>query len=66
MVLSIAEEKKLTPQAKYDKANTKKIVLKLNIHKDNDIFTRLDEVPSKQGYIKTLIRKDISETKKTE
>ena len=46
---------------KWDKENTKKLVMKLNKNTDSDIMTRLDEVPSKQGYIKSLIRKDIAE-----
>lgn len=45
--------------AKYDKANTKQIVLKLNIKTDADILARLEEVENKQGYIKQLIREDV-------
>lgn len=45
--------------AKYDKANTRKIVLKLNLKHDSDILDRLEQVPSKQGYIKDLIRADL-------
>lgn len=45
--------------AKYDKANTKQIVIKLNIRTDKDILERLQSVGNKQGYIKELIRKDI-------
>lgn len=46
---------------RYDKANTKLITLKLNKRTDSDVLDRLDEVPSKQGYIKRLIRDDIKE-----
>lgn len=46
---------------RYDKANTKLITLKLNKRTDNDVLTRLDEVPNKQGYIKKLIRDDIND-----
>ena len=48
--------------AKYDAANTKKILLKLNRRTDADVISKLDTVPSKQGYIKTLIRADIQKT----
>lgn len=44
---------------KYDKANTTHIHLKLNLKTDKDILERLDQVESKQGYIKRLIREDI-------
>lgn len=47
-------------QDKYDKANTKKILLKLNLATDADILAKLDAVPNKQGYIKELIRKDLN------
>ena len=46
--------------AKYDKANTRQIHLKLNIRTDADVIEALDNVKSKQGYIKGLIRADIS------
>ena len=46
-------------QKKYDEANTRKIVMKLHIHNDADIFKWLDSQPSKQGAIKQLIRKQI-------
>ena len=47
-------------QAKYDAKNTKQIRLKLNIVTDADILQKLEEVGNKQGYIKELIRRDIS------
>ena len=46
---------------KWDKENTFRIVLKLNRNTDKDILTKLDEESSKQGYIKSLIRKNIAE-----
>lgn len=49
---------------KYDDANTKKVSLKLNLNTDKDVLQRLDSVPNKQGYIKELIRADMS--KKTQ
>lgn len=45
---------------KYDAANTVQVRLKLNLNTDQDILARLEEVESKQGYIKELIRRDIN------
>lgn len=58
--VNIASEAQLKAQDKYDKANTKKFCLKLNLSTDKDVIKKLDEVPSKQGYIKGLIRADIA------
>lgn len=46
--------------AKYDKWHTKGIYLKLNLKTDKDIIEQLERVDNKQGYIKDLIRFDIS------
>ena len=46
--------------AKYDREHTKSILLKLNTTSDADILAKLDEVGNKQGYIKELVRGDIS------
>ena len=54
------EEKNLTPQQKYDKANTTRYQLKLNNKTDKDIIEKLNSVKSKQGYIKECIRKDLN------
>lgn len=48
-------------KAKYDKANTKQIMLKLNLKSDKDILNQLQRIENKQGYIKDLIRKDLQE-----
>ncbi len=48
-------------QKKYDKANTQRLYFKLNVKTDADILERLNKVPSKQGYIKQLIRDDIAQ-----
>ena len=45
---------------KYEAKNTVQVHLKLNIRTDADILKRLEEVESKQGYIKELIRKDMA------
>lgn len=55
---------KLKANEKYIKANTKTICVRLNYNTDKDIIQRLDEVQSKMGYIKELIRKDIQTEKK--
>ena len=47
------------PQKRYDAKNTVQVKLKLNINTDKDILARLKKVGNKQGYIKSLIRKDI-------
>lgn len=44
---------------KYDGANTKQVMLKLNLKTDRDILERLESVGNKQGYIKELIRRDL-------
>ena len=36
------------------------LALKLNNNTDADILAKLDQVPSKQGYVKQLIRADIA------
>ena len=48
----------------WEKANTTRIQLKLNNNTDKDILAKLNTVPSKQGYIRSLIRKDIAGTQK--
>lgn len=42
-------------------AHTQRIVMNLNRNTDADILQKLAQVDSKQGYIKQLIRKDISD-----
>ena len=46
--------------ARYDRDETRQIKMKLNVRTDADVLARLDEVESKQGYIKSLIREDIA------
>ena len=53
------EEKKITPQERYDAKNTVRISLKLNIKTDADILEKLELVENKQGYIKQLIRENL-------
>lgn len=49
-------------QEKYKKEKTKIVNIRLHNDKDADIIQKLDEVSSKQGYIKALIREDIDRT----
>ncbi len=49
----------MKPQERYDLKNTVQVHLKLNLKTDADILAKLKAVPSKQGYIKELIREDI-------
>ena len=55
-----SSESRLRANAKYDKANTKHVGIKLNYKFDMDIIKKLEEVPNKQVYIKELIRKDLA------
>ena len=52
-------EAKKRANAKYDKANTKQIALKLNTKTDADILQHLETKDNVQGYIKELIREDL-------
>ena len=45
--------------AKYDAANTKSHLLKLNRKTDADIIAFLDQQPNKLAYLKKLIRDDM-------
>ena len=48
---------------RYDRANTKRLYIKLNKNTDRDILEHLDLIINKQGYVKRLIRDDIARTK---
>lgn len=52
-------ESKVKANARYDKAHCINYCLKLNKGTDADIMAKLDSVPNKQGYIKSLIRQDV-------
>ena len=47
-------------QEKYKKESTTIINMRLHNERDSDIIDRLNNVASKQGYIKQLIREDIA------
>ena len=55
----MSTQAQLKAQSKYDKDNTKQVMLKLNIKNDADILGKLDAVGNRQGYIKDLIRTDM-------
>lgn len=61
----MATKAQIKASNKYDKENTKSVLLKLNKKTDADIIEMLDAAPSKMGYIKSLIRQDIEAQKKT-
>lgn len=53
-------------QRKYDSANCKFYTMKFNKNTDADVIARLDSVPSRQDYIRQLVRKDIGQPDKYE
>ena len=56
-----SSEAQIRASAKYDAANTKKILLKFNLKTDADILAHLETVGNKQGFIKELIRASITQ-----
>ena len=54
-----SSESRLRANKKYDENHTTKLCLKFNFNTDKDILDKLSAVPSKQGYIKELIRRDL-------
>lgn len=54
------EPKKETPQARYLKAHTVNVNIRLMKNTEQDIIEKLRSVPNKAGYIKALIRADIA------
>ena len=58
----MATEAQRKAQRRYDARNTRQVHIKLNLRTDKDVLEKLDEVPSKQGYIKRLIREDLERT----
>ena len=59
----MSSDKRETPQARYDRLNTKTYRLKVMKTTEADIIEKLDSVPNKAGYIKALIRADIEKLK---
>ena len=52
----MVSEAKKKAQLRYDKENTKQIILKLNTKTDADVIGKLENVGNKQGYLKDLVR----------
>lgn len=55
-------EARLRATKKYQAENIKPVLIKLNKKTDADIIKKLSTVKSKQGYIKSLIRKDMEQS----
>lgn len=56
----MASEAQIRAQAKYDRANTKQVAIKLNRNTDADILAWLASIGNVHGYIKRLIREDMA------
>lgn len=54
------KSKKNAYNMQYSKENTRQIKFSFSLQYDADILEKLDAVPNKQGYIKSLIRADIA------
>ena len=50
------DEKKMAPQARYEKKNVTRYTLKLNKNTDSDILEWIAAQPNKHGAIKAAIR----------
>ena len=49
--------------AKYQTANMKKYTFKFNVKTESDLIAHLESIDNVQGYIKSLIRADMSKQK---
>jgi hypothetical protein len=56
-------ERKITPQDRYLKANAVNYSFRVMKHTEADVIQKLESVPNKAGYIKSLIRADIARNK---
>ena len=56
---NMISEAKKKAQLRYDKENTKQIILKLNTKTDADVLGKLESVGNKQGYLKDLVRDNL-------
>lgn len=59
-------EREKTAQERWLKSNSVNLNIRLMLRTEQDIIARLDEVDSKAGYIKRLIREDIARQEKSE
>lgn len=53
-------EKKETARERYDKVNTTKVTIKLNLKTDKDIIDYLEASGNKQGTIKEALREKMA------
>lgn len=53
----------MNAKQRYDKTKTKMITFKVIKNTESDIIAKLDSVPNRASYIKTLIRADIERDK---
>lgn len=56
----LATEAQKQAKAKYDR-KTKELVLRFRLNQDRDVIQRLDEVPNKTEYVRSLVRQDIKD-----
>ncbi len=54
------QTKRQTPQDRYNKAHTVSLTIRLMKNTEQDILEKLESVPNKAGYIKALIRADMT------
>lgn len=59
----MANEQQAKASAKYDKKNTKMYHMKVNFNTEKEIHEQLQKQSNVSGYIKSLILKDIENTK---
>ena len=57
--MKMTKESTIKAINKFNKEKTKLVNVRLNINTDADILEKLENVDSKMGYIKRLIREDI-------
>jgi hypothetical protein len=56
----LVSEAQKRAKARYDK-KTKELVLRFRLNQDGDVIQRLDEVPNKTEYVRSLVRQDIKD-----
>ena len=57
------ENRHMRPQDRYNQAHTKKYAFRFMLTTEADLIEKLESVPNKAGYIKSLIRADIAREK---
>lgn len=57
--MAATKEARNRAQARYNKANTTQVIIRINHNTEADILEHLQAQPNKQGYIKSLIRADM-------